>query len=650
MNQSERFIDADQVTQIAVGDFRLDLAQRRLLGADGAVVELSPRLFDALVFFVEHRGELLDKDRLMAALWPGQVVEENNLNKAVSALRRALGDDGVERRYLLTVPRRGFGFVADVHAPAPAMAPDPRPPPPAETGQEPAAPAARAGRLRRRYVIAASAAGAGCAAVAAIYAWHRHAPALPMRAPMTLAVLPFRPLTEERRDEALELGMADSLIARLSVAPGVIVRAVGSVRRYAGRDVNALHAARELEVAWVLEGSLQQSDGRLRVTARLLDARDGTAAWSGNFDELFTGVFEVQDAISRRVADVLVPRLSEQQRTLLGAGGTRSADAYRYYLQARYHAQLFTPEAFRSALSLYEQALAADPRYAYAYVGKADLHRRTLFTSNAAPRTALDAARAAATRAVELDPQFGDAWAQLAWVMYYQDWDWPRAELTMRHAMELNPSCVDAHYGLAHVLMTLGHGSEALQSFTQARQIDPHSLLVNAFEGGMLAMHGRIDDGLERIDRALAINPRFWIAHLIRGAVLLNSARTEAGLQAMRLAVELGGGSAWNTGPLAHALATTGHVDEARRLLGEMLAIGRAGYVSAAQVALVYAGLGEAANALNALEQAYEARDNRLVFLQVDHRWAPLRTAPRFMALVQKLRLDPRPPPWKSTF
>lgn len=650
MNQPESFVDADRVTQIAVGDFRLDLAQRRLLGADGAVVELSPRLFDALVFFVEHRGELLDKDRLMAALWPGQVVEENNLNKAVSALRRALGDDGVERRYLLTVPRRGFRFVADVHPVAAVMVPAPPASPPVEAGPDPAAPAPRADALRRRYVIAASAVGAASAAVVAVYAWHRHAATPPARPAMTLAVLPFRPLVSGRHDEALELGMADSLIARLSVAPGVSVRAVDSVRRYAGRDVNALHAARELDVAWVLEGSLQQSDGRLRVTARLLDARDGTAAWSGNFDELFTGVFEVQDAISRRVADVLVPRLSEQQRTLLGAGGTRSAHAYRYYLQARYHSQLFTPEAYSNSFSLYEQALAADPLYAYAYVGVADLHRRTLFTSNAAPRAALGAARAAASRAVELDPQSGDAWAQLGWVMYYQDWDWPRAEQTMRHAMQLNPSCVDAHYGLAHVLMTLGRGDESLQSFTQARQIDPHSLLVNTLEGGMLSMHGRTDEALARIDRALNINPRFWIAHLVRGAVLLNSGRTATGLQAMRYAAELAGGSAWATGPLAHALATAGHADEARELLLKMLAMGRTGYVSAANIALVYTGLGESAQALDALDQAYETRDSRLVFLQVDHRWAPLRTAPRFMALVQKLKLDPRPPQWKSTF
>lgn len=650
MNQSENAIDAPRATQLAVGDFRLDLAQRRLIGADGAAVELSPRLFDALVYFVEHRGELLDKDRLLAALWPGQVVEENNLNKAVSALRRALGDDGVERRYLLTVPRRGFRFVAEVRALAQAV-PGLAAAPAADAGRGPAQPVPPVAAWRRRRVIAAAAAAAG-AAVAAAYAWHRYTTtALPRHAAaMTLAVLPFRPLASERSDAALELGMADSLIARLSVAPGVIVRAVGSVRRYAGRDVDPLQAARELDAAWVLEGSLQQSDGRLRVTARLLDVRDGSAAWSGNFDELFTGVFEVQDAISRRVADVLVPRLTEQQLALLGAGGTRSADAYRHYLQARYHAQLFTPEAFRSALSLYEQALAADPRYAYAYVGVADLHRRTLFTSNAAPRTALGAARAAAARAVELDPQSGDAWAQLGWVAYYQDWDWPRAEQTMRHAMQLNPSSVDAHQGLAHILMTTGRGAESLQSFTQARQIDPHSLLANALEGGMLAMHGRSDEALARIDRALAINPRFWIGHLVRGAVLLNSTQTAAGLQALRRAAELAGGSAWATGPLAHALATSGHADEARTLLAEMLAKGRTGYISPAYVALVHVGLGETAPALDALERAVEVGDHRLVFLQVDHRWAPLRTSPRFMALVQKLRLDPRAPAWKSTF
>jgi DNA-binding winged helix-turn-helix (wHTH) protein/TolB-like protein/Flp pilus assembly protein TadD len=656
MNHPEDF--AEGADELAFGDFRVDLVRRRLVDARGEAVELSPRLFDALLYFIEHRGELLDKDRLLAALWPGQVVEENNLNKAVSALRRALGDDGDEKRYLLTVPRRGFRFIAEVRRVARVARVAVAPGDSRSLNDEPAAAAATAAavsarlpatggsaRLSRRHVAAAAAALAACAV--GLWAWQRKQRSTD--APVALAVLPFRPLAPNGRDEVLEMGMADSLIARLSVAPGVVVRGIESVQRYANRSTDAVQAARELDAAWVLEGTIQAAGERIRVTARLLHAGDGTAAWSGNFDERFTDVFDVQDTISRRLTEVLVPHLAERVPARAG-GGTRNPDAYRLYLQARYHAQLFTSEAFRSGVSLYEQAIAADPTYAYAYAGLADLHRRLVFTSDGEPAVVFKAARAAATRAVELDAHYGDAHAQLGWVAYWHDWDWPHAERTMRHAAALNPSCVDAHYGLAHVLMTTGRGAESLQAFSRAREADPQSLLANTLEGGMLAMLGRSDEGLQRVGSALTINPRFWIGHLMRGSILFNLGRIEPGLLSLRQAALLGGGSAWASAPLAHALAQSGHVDEARAMLEQMLARARVRYFSPTNLALVHAGLGQTAAALHALERAYALRDARLAFLQVDHRFAPLRGEPRFAALVAKMRLDPRAPGWKSTF
>jgi TolB-like protein len=255
--------------------------------------------------------------------------------------------------------------------------------------------------------------------------------AAPHSAPTTtLAVLPFRPLAEAGgpRDEVLELGMADSLITRLSAARTVIVSPVGAVRRYAGRDADPLQAARELGVDWVLEGTIQQRGDRMRVTARLLDVRDGSAAWSDSFDQAFTHVFDVQEAISRRVADVLMPRLGERERYALGVPGTRSIETYRIYMEARYLTKLFTPDAFRRSIALYERAIADDPRYAYAYQGLADVLRRTQYTSNTPPRQTWGRIRALAERAVDIDPQYGDGLAMLGWVAFWFDWDWPRAE------------------------------------------------------------------------------------------------------------------------------------------------------------------------------------------------------------------------------
>jgi tetratricopeptide (TPR) repeat protein len=345
-----------------------------------------------------------------------------------------------------------------------------------------------------------------------------------------------------------------------------------------------------------------------------------------------------------------MPRLAERARGTLGGSGTRNAEAYRLYLEARYHSLLFTPDGYGRAIALYEQAIAADPRYAYAHAGLADAHRRTQFTSNTAPRDTFEKVRAAAQRAVELDPEYGDGLANLGWVAYLYDWDWPGAERTMRRALERNPSSVDAHYGLAHVFLSTGRYADALSSFSRAREVDPQSLIANTLEGGMLAMSGRAEDGLTRIRHALQINRGFWIAHLFFGNVLFNIGRTDAALASLRQAVELSGGSAWASRPYGHALAQAGQVEPARAVLRGMQARGRSAYVSPAMLALVQTGLGEHEAALAGLDKAYEARDIRLAYLQIDHRWEPLRADARFAALAARLKLDPGQPKSKCAF
>ena len=311
-------------SRVVFGNFLLDRPQHCLRKrSDGTEYKLTPRAYAALSLFVERPGELLDKDTLMRALWPGLVVEDNNISQVVSALRRALGDDGQGSRYIQTVPRVGFRWTAAVQMEAGDAAPAPRAP--------------------------------------------------------TLAVLPFVPLLAEGRDELLEAGMADSLIARLSTVKGLVVRSIGSVRGFAGFSQDPLEAARTLDVDWLVDGSLQRRGNRLRVTARLLRTRDGCAAWSGSFDERFTSVFDVQDTIAQRVTDVLAPRLG----VVGDAGGSRDADAYQLYLAATQQARGIRADGLRTSVSLYRKALAIDPAYALACTGMAESYRRMLFGADA---------------------------------------------------------------------------------------------------------------------------------------------------------------------------------------------------------------------------------------------------------------------------
>jgi tetratricopeptide (TPR) repeat protein len=236
-------------------------------------------------------------------------------------------------------------------------------------------------------------------------------------------------------------------------------------------------------------------------------------------------------------------------------------------------------------------------------------------------------------------------------VTYLYEWDWARAERSFQRARELNPNSVEAHHGLGHVLvLTTGRGAEGLASFQRAREIDPTSPLRNAFEGTVLVMQDRRDEGMARIQRALGINPDFWVAHLFLGNAYVLGGQIEQGLASLQRAAAMSSGSAWTTGPLGYALAQSDRASEARRVLEGMMAKSRSAYVSPAAIALVLVGLGENEQALDWLDKAYQARDTRLVYLQAEHRWAPLRTEPRFIALAKKLLLDPSQPRQQLTF
>lgn len=635
--------------RLVFGNFVLDRSQRRVLRADGSELRLTPRLFNALLLFVEHAGELLDKDMLMQALWPGLVVEENNLNQVVAGLRRSLGGDDQGSRFIETVPRVGFRFVAPVTReaaaddPVPAL-PAPEPPAggPAPSAIENATGTGRQqGRRRGLLLAAAGAAAAGLGGLAWWRAQHARVPA--PRAGVTLAVLPFKPLDAETRDELLELGMADSLIARLSLVPGWVVRSTGSVRRYAGNDQDPLRAASELDVAWIVDGSLQRRGEQLRVTARLLRASDGSAAWSGTFDERFTSVFDLQDTISDRVAQVLEPRLTKDTPGRYAAGevgGTRNTDAYQLYLAALRHAALLRGDGLRKAVTLYQEALAIDPDYALAWVGLAVAHRRSFIAMDARPATIFEAATPPVERALAIASHLAEALVERAYKLYWFDYDWPAAEAVFRRAITLNPNVALARFGLATLLLNQDRLPEGFAQLKTARELDPLSPLINALEANYLFEAGSLPEARARLRRAFDIAPAFWLAHDVHGLMLLAEGQPEKALAAMQHAVELAGGSTRAMALLGAHLARQGQERAAREVLAQLQTLERSRYVPGTSLATVHASLGEVAPALDALERAYRDRDTRLVFLKDDPLLAGLRSQPRFQALLRRLKLD----------
>jgi DNA-binding winged helix-turn-helix (wHTH) protein/TolB-like protein len=295
-------------------DFRLEVEKRRLVDSRGQLVPLTSKVFETLLFLVRHSGTVVDKNELMHAVWPDTVVEENNLSQTISALRRTLGERAGEHRYIVTIPGRGFSFVASV-----------------STETEGAGePAIRDSHLKRhtpanflRKNVSGVVILVGFVAVAlatvAVLGWRPGSNAVRFSTVKTFAVLPFKPLVPESHNRALELGMADTLIAKLSNSRKLVVRPMSAVRKYGGVEQDPLAAGRELKVEAVLDGSIQQQGDRVRVTARVLSISDGRQLWSGQFDEELTNIFDVQDSISERVSRALarIIRVFEDKRSLL---------------------------------------------------------------------------------------------------------------------------------------------------------------------------------------------------------------------------------------------------------------------------------------------------------------------------------------------
>jgi DNA-binding winged helix-turn-helix (wHTH) protein/TolB-like protein/tetratricopeptide (TPR) repeat protein len=638
--------------RIAFGEFVLEPAQQRVLRRDGTTLQLTPRLFSALSLLIEHRGELLEKEWLMRALWPGMVVEENNLSQVVSGLRRALGERGRESRFIETVPRRGFRFIAPVTFPAgDAPVATPSSAAPAVTPQGPtaldedAAPAGSsvaAAGPRRRLLQGAFAAFATAGLVAIGMRIRRGPAAAPAAAP-TLAVLPFRLLVPNEGDRLLEVGMADSLITRLSAVPGLVVRSTGAVRRYTDREQDPLRAAADLDVRWIVDGSVQRVGDQLRVTSRLLQASDGRALWAGSFDERFTSVFDVQDRISNRVVQVLAPELRLRASAIApvaDVGGTRSPEAYQLYLAAMRRAESGRGDSLREAVELYRQALAIDPAYADAWVGLAWAHRRGVWNADALPGEAFDRSSEALKRAIALVPGFVPARAAIGTTKYFHDFDWPGAERELLGVLEINPNLSAARWDLALLMLTQDRIEAGFEQLRMARELEPTSPVLNAIEASFLIDSGRLAAARLRLSRAFDFAPNLWLSHVALGLLRFAERKPDDGIIAMRRAVELTDETTRPRAVLAFHLAKVGRQDETRAILQGMLARSRTRFVPPTSLALVHAALGERTAVLDQLERGLAMRDTRMIYLKDDPGWADVRSEPRFKSLMMKLGLD----------
>jgi len=635
---------------------------RRVLSRDGKAISLKPKIFDTLLVLIKNRGRVMSKDELMRELWPDSFVEEVNLAHNISILRKALGQTADENRFIVTVPGKGYRFVAVITqsgqdprlsesnsapeaiaslggdegiAGSPGVATAPN--------EQTAVKAARA-KVTKPLLIAGAVIVIGALSITALVnRASRPRDSQPFNQIKSIAVLPFKPLVVEGRDESLEMGMADTLITRLSNIRSITVRPIGVVRKYVGLDQNPVQAGREQRVDAVVDGQIQRSGDKIRVTVRLVRVHDEATLWTNQFDEKMTDIFQVEDSISERVAGVLALQLTGEEKERLTKHYTDDAEAYQLYLIGRYHVNRLTDDGFIKGLDYFQRAVEKDPNFALAHAGMADAYNSLGGFNVRPPKEVFPKARAAALTALNLDHLMTQAHTELAMVDLTFDWDWPAAEREFKQAIEINPSDPDAHYYYSYYLAFTGQFDSALMEIRRAQELDPVSLVKLTGLAQILLIARRYDESIVECRRALDMDPNLGFAHWLLGLAYMYKAYTnqgsyDAAILELQKSVPLSADSPDEPASLGQALALSGKKSEARAILDELNRQAQRKYVSPGTLANLYWLLGEKDRAFALFDKAFEDHDNMMVLLKVEPMFDPLRSDPRFDNLVKRLR------------
>lgn len=665
-------------------NFRLDAGERILL-RDGQPVTLSSKAFDLLLVLVENGGRLVEKEELYQRVWADQVVEESNLTVQMSAIRKALGERTQSPRYIQTVAGHGYRFVGDSMNIGEDRAlvietatlshiliekdeevddkSHPRAGPASEGGglgsfnrvndvfvpsQILPGPLRRiVGRMSRwidvpaqkAFVPIACALAVGLALLGYFFlskqtATNTHGTSSKIT---TIAVLPFKPLVADSRDESLEMGMADTLITRLSNIRDISVRPISAVRKYAAIEQDAVAAGKEQRVDAVLDGQIQKSGEKIRVTVRLIQVSDATQVWASQFDEKITDIFRVQDSISERVTEVLAVKLTGEEKERLTRSYTDNTEAYQLYLIGRYHLKRLTDDGILKSLEYFRQATEKDPNFALAYAGLAGSYNALGGFNVRPPKDVYPKARSAALKSLSLDHLLAQAHAELAMVSLTFDWDWAGAEREFNRAIEINPSDSDSHFYYSYYRAFMGQFDDAIQEMRRAQELDPVSLEKLTGMGQVLVMARRYDEALEKCQRALDMDPNLGFANWLLGLAYMYKGSYERAIPALQKSITLSGDSPDEPASLAHAYALCGKRTEARKVLSELEQQAKRKYVSPGTIADLYGVLGDRDQAFALLDKAYNERDNMVVLLKVEPMFDPIRSDPRFANLLRRV-------------
>lgn len=668
-------------------DFRLDFAEKTL--RDGkSIIPLTPKVFETLLVFLDNPGRLIEKDEMMQKLWQDRFVEESNLTFNIKMLRKALGDDAARPRFVETVPKRGYRFIADVRCVEkegengieeknngfssdaqsifPVVSPSPRFPistsnkgavvaladwrQEARTAQPeesnghavklelaPAKPVIKSG-LKYLALVAVMVLGAVGLGYYFLFA------ARGGEAIDSVAVLPFVNATGDTNTEYLSEGISDSIINSLSRLPGLKVNSLNSVMRYKGKEVDPRAVGRELNVRAVLTGTLTKQGDGLAISVELIDVRDDRRLWGGQYTSRLSDILAVQADIARQISDGLRLRLTGEDQKLLTKQHTANAEAYLLYSLGKYSSRQMTKEGFEKSIEFFEQAIELDPNYALAYTEMAGTYQFMMSRGFPSAKEYEPKVELAALKALQLDDSLAEAHAALGSHRLIT-FDWAGAEKEIKRALELDPNSSLAHSRYASYLHAIGRADEALTFAVRAGELDSMP------RGGEVAfayfLARQYDKAIELYRKNLEKRPENAF-----GQILLGEAYVAKGMPVEGVA-EIEKGMAldktldktperWDRYPLlAYAYAAAGRRDEALKILGEQQTLAKQGYVSPYNFAIIYTGLGDKDQAFEWLTKSVEDRIMIIYHLKTRPLFDPLRSDPRYPELLRKMNLTP---------
>lgn len=615
--------------------FTVDLRSGELR-KNGIRIRLQEQPFRVLAVLLEHPGELVTREEFRQRLWPGDtfVDFDHGLNAAINRLRERLNDDAEKPRYIETIPRRGYRFIAATEV---ASEPDT-----AElSALQPVRESRRPSSRRRLRLMAVVLVAVIAVAVGIVRLRNtRDLTAPPIR---SIAVLPLANLSNDPSQEYFADGMTDELISDLAQISALRVISRTSVMKYKNTRMSLPQIGKELNVDAVVEGSVERSGGLVRISAQLIRTSTDTHLWAKTYERDLGDVIALQDEVAGTIASEIRVTLLPSEKTRLTTTRAVRPDAYEAYLRGLYHINKRDRADLEESTAFFQRATDIDSGYALAYAGLADSYalQGSLLYMVLPPRDAMPRSKAAALRALELDGNLGEAYTTLAYVETLYDWNWDKSQEDFRHAIALKPNYAQAHLWYAMHLAAIGRHDESIAEVKRAQELDPLSLITNTSVGLMLYFAGRYDDAVQEYRKVLELDPNFFVAHWELGLAYEEKGMlVEARLELER-ARALSPDNSTILESLAEVDVLSGRTAQARRVLRRLTQNDQKEFVSPYVVALLDATLGDKDAAFDELEKAYAQRDNNLIFLNVDPSLRALRSDSRFPMLLQRIGLSP---------